>query len=181
MKKKIISLVLLALVLYTLPVVATAIDVSTAQTTVSGIFFMSQNDQTGESVSYEINIPGYYDTASKDYMEITAQNVSIGSTKKVAVYLDGERTFGDTGILMLSHENDPHYRAKCELYRTCDYYEGPLERIETPEDILVATFYDGDENSSSYGKIVANITAFDDTISGTYTGTIYFKIAVENL
>lgn len=181
MKKKIIPLVLLAFALYTLPVVATAIDVSTDQTTVSGTFFMSPNDQTGESVSYEINIPGYYDTASKDYMKITAQNVSIGSTKKVVVYLDGERTFDGTGILMLSHEKDPYYKAKCELYRTWDYYEGPHERMETPEDILVATFYDGDESSSSYGQIVANITAFDDTISGTYTGTIYFKITVEDL
>lgn len=42
MKKKIIPLVLLALVLYTLPVVATAINVSTAQTTVSGTFFVSK-------------------------------------------------------------------------------------------------------------------------------------------
>ncbi len=140
---------------------------------------MSQNDQIGDSVFYEVNIPGYYDTASKDYMEITAQNVSIGSTEKVAEYLDGERIFDDTGILILSHENDPYYKAKCELYRTWDYYEGPRERMETPEDILVATFYDGDESSSSYRQIVANITAFDDTISA-YTGTIYFKIAVEN-
>ena len=136
--------------------------------------FLSQNDKTGESISYEVNIPGYYDTASKDFMEITAQNVSIGSTKKVAVYLDGERTFDDTGILMLSHENNPHCRAKCDLYRNWDYYEGPHERMETLEDILVAAFYDGDESSSLYGQIVANITAFDDTISGTYTGTIYY-------
>lgn len=100
--------------------------------------------------------------------------------KQVAVYLDGERTLDDNGLLILSNVADPQYKAKGELYRTNSYYVGTRERMETPEDILVATFLDGDKAAASYGCIIANITAFDDTINGTYNGTLYFKITIED-
>ena len=48
-----------------------------------------------------------------------------------------------------------------------------------PGNEVVAVFEDGNTTPTEYGYIVASGSAGDDTIDGTYTGTVYFKIAVE--
>lgn len=191
MKKKIIVFALVALVALILAVgssaVATAAE-TTGQTTLSGAFWGSglpdpPSDGAPEtpSYSYEINIPALYDTMTEEYMEITAQNVSIGSRKRVAVYLDAENTLGDDNLFELFHTEYPQYTAKGYLIRTSNPVSGIREQINSTNTTLVATFLDGSEMPDEYGYIIAVINADAGAVRGVYNGTIYFKIVVEDL
>lgn len=188
MRKKIIPLALLALALYMLPVIAMAASETTAQTTVSGAFWgpglpdPPNNEAPGTpSDSYEINIPALYDTMTSGYMVISAQNVSIGSGKQVAVYLDAEKTLDENDLFELSHTEYSQYKAKGYLARTADPDFGVREGVNSTDKTLVATFLDGSVEPESYGYIIAQINLEPGAVKGVYTGTIYFKITVEDL
>lgn len=188
MKKKIIIFALVALMLAVGPsAVATAAE-TTGQTTVSGAFWGSglpdpPSDGASETppYSYEINIPALYDTMTDEYMVISAQNVSIGSGKRVAVYLDAEKTLDDNDLFELAHTEYPQYKAKGYLIRTPNPDFGVREEINSTDKTLVATFLDGSVEPESYGYIVAKINLEPGGVRGVYTGTIYFKITVEDL
>ena len=78
-----------------------------------------------------------------EYMMISAQNVSIGSGKRVAVYLDAENTLGDDNLFELFHTEYPQYTAKGYLIRTSNPDFGIREQINATDTTLVATFLDG--------------------------------------
>lgn len=183
MKKAIPILALLLLAMPTLSATAIAVSDTTAQTTVSVSFsgLVENQDEPSENYSYEINIPTSYDTTQEEYMEITAQNVSIGDGKRVAVYLDGKRTLNDSGVFELFHSAGPEYRAEGRIIRTVDPDYGVRNSINTAEDVLVATFLDGEETSGEYGYIIVKSDIVHGRKNGTYTGTLYFKIAVEDI
>lgn len=65
----------------------------------------------------------------------------------------------------------------CDLYRSNTY--GVIGEWMPPGNEVVAVFEDGNTTPTEYGYIVASASAGDDTIDGTYTGTVYFKISVE--
>lgn len=188
MKKKVIVFALVALMLVVgSSVVATAAE-TTGQTTMSGAFWRPglpdpPQDEEPEtpSYSYEINIPALYDTMTEEYMEITAQNISIGSGKRVAVYLDAEKTLGDDNLFELFHTEYPQYTAKGYLIRASSPDFGIREQINSTDTTLVATFLDGSDMPDEYGYIIAVINADAGAVRGVYNGTIYFKIAVEDL
>lgn len=188
MKKKIIIFALVALMLTAGSTAVAAAAETTGQTTVSGAFWGSglpdpPNNEAPEtpSYSYEINIPVLYDTMTTEYMVISAQNVSIGSGKQVAVYLDAEKTLDDNDLFELAHTEYPQYKAKGYLIRTSDPDFGNRETINSTDKTLVATFLDGSVEPESYGYIIARINLEPGAVKGVYTGTIYFKITVEDL
>lgn len=184
MKKKIILFSLVALML----AVGSSVVATAAETTVSGAFWgpglpdpPQDEEPETPSYSYEINIPALYDTMTEEYMEITAQNVSIGSGKRVAVYLDAEKTLGDDNLFELFHTEYPQYTAKGYLIRASNPDSGIREQINSTDTTLVATFLDGIEMPDEYGYIIAVINADSEAVRGVYNGTIYFKIVVEDL
>lgn len=183
MKKAISIFTLLLLISPIFSATAIAVSDTAAQTTVSVSFsgLVDNQGEQSESYSYEINIPVSYDITAEEYMAITAQNVSIGDGKRVAVYLDGEKTLNDSGVFELFHSAGPEYRAEGRIIRTTDPDFGARNRIDTPEDVLVATFLDGEETSGEYGYIIVLSDIVHGGKNGTYTGTLYFKIAVEDI
>ena len=186
MKKRIIVFALVAFMLMAGSTVAAAASETTGQTTVSTAFWglpdpPSDEESEPPSYSYEINIPALYDTMTDEYMVITAQNVSIGSGKRVAVYLDAEKTLGGDNLFELSHTEYPQYKAKGYLIRTSNPDYGVREQINSTDVTLVATFLDGSQMPDQYGYIIARINAEPGAVRGVYTGTIYFKITVEDL
>lgn len=186
MNKKIIIFALAVLMLAAGSTVAAATAETTGQTTVSGAFWglpEPPDYETSEEpfYSYEINIPALYDTITDEYMVISAQNVSIGSGKRVAVYLDAEKTLDDDDLFELSHTEYPQYKAKGYLIRTSNPDFGARESINSTDKTLVATFLDGSMAPETYGYIIAKINAEPGAVRGVYTGTIYFKITVEDL
>ena len=186
MKKRIFALTLVALMLMTESTVAAAAVETTGQTTVSTAFWglpdpPSDEEPEEPSYSYEINIPALYDTMTDEYMVISAQNVSIGSGKRVAVYLDAEKTLDDDDLFELSHTEYPQYKAKGYLIRTSNPDFGVREDINSTDKTLVATFLDGSQMPDQYGYIIARINAGAGAVRGVYNGTLYFKITVEDL
>lgn len=182
MKKSILALGLALLLLATSPVVAMAATelTGTSQTEVT-YTYADLGDQTpgNEIGSYEINIPATYDAAYEPRISITAQNVNIGNDKLLAVFLDGQSTFDSDGIFYMAHTQNPAIRVTCTLERT-DLYRLTTERITSMGDTLVAAFENGRDDPIYYGYITATPCAYEDTINGTYTGTLYFKIGIKD-
>lgn len=110
-------------------------------------------------------------------MSITANFVSLEPSTKLVVSVDGEKTYCDERRFPLIHETNKSSKVYCDLYRSNTY--GVIGEWMPPGDEVVAVFEDGNTTPTEYGYIVASASAGDDTIDGTYTGTVYFKIAVE--
>lgn len=87
------------------------------------------------------------------------------------------KTYCDEQRFPLIHETNKSSKVYCDLYRSNTY--GVIGEWMPPGDEVVAVFEDGNTTPTEYGYIVASASAGDDTIDGTYTGTVYFKIAVE--
>ena len=84
-----------------------------------------------------------------------------------------------TGFFFLTNTEKPKYKALCNLHRSSTYGVTG-EWIGSPDRTLAAAFEDGNTTPVSFGYIVASATADDTTIDGTYTGTLYFKIEVQD-
>lgn len=192
MKKWTVLLVVLALILTATIPTAAATSGSTGQTTVFGTFpqlppFPGDEpdpvpvEDDPEVLTYEINIPAVYNTLTEEYMVITAQNVSIGRSKKVVVYLDGAKTLDEDGTLILYHTEHPEYKAIGMVIRTPHPEDGVRLPVNLTEDTLVASFLHGSEEPDEFGYIIVKISATDGAIRGEYGGTLYFKITVEDL
>lgn len=110
-------------------------------------------------------------------MSITANFVSLEPGTKLVVSVDGEKTYCDGQRLPLIHETNKSSKVYCDLYRSNTY--GVIGEWMPPGNEVVAVFEDGNTTPTEYGYIVASASAGDDTIDGTYTGTVYFKISVE--
>lgn len=186
MRKNLPALVLLVVLLCcTFPVSAFAAGETSGETQISVTFSglgdsTASTDDTGPAStgsSYEINIPGSYSTNSEPCMSITANFVSLEPGTKLVVSVDGEKTYCDERRFPLIHETNKSSRVYCDLYRSNTY--GVIGEWMPPGDGVVAVFEDGNTTPTEYGYIVASASAGDDTIDGTYTGTVYFKIAVE--
>lgn len=190
MNKRLIAFTLAAALLCCMfPMMALAANETTGETDISVTFsgFGSENgpgntgpeDTTPDILGYEVNIPASYATNNEPCMAITANYVSIGADKRLVVSIDGEKTYSDGGRLTLAHEDNADNKVICDLYRSNTY--GVLgEWMPPPDDAIIAVFEDGNTTPVSYGYIVASASAGDNTIDGTYAGTVYFTISVEN-
>lgn len=128
---------------------------------------------------YAVTIPATYNTNTTPCLAITASKMDIGAGKLLTVSVDWEKTFDENGNFFLMNTEKPQYKAMCGLYRSNTY--GIVgEWMRSPDYALAAAFEDGNTTPVSFGYIVANATADDTTIDGTYTGTIYFKMEVQD-
>lgn len=186
MRKNLPVIVLLVVLLCcSFPVSAFAAGDASGETQISVTFSglgdgMDSPDVTGPTSTggnYEINIPGSYSTNNEPCMSITANFVSLEPGTKLVVSVDGEKTYCDGQRLPLIHETNKSSKVYCDLYRSNTY--GVIGEWMPPGNEVVAVFEDGNTTPTEYGYIVASASAGDDTIDGTYTGTVYFKIAVE--
>lgn len=186
MRKNLPALVLLVVLLCcTFSVSAFAAGETSGETQISVTFSglgdgTAGTDDTGPAStgnSYEINMPGSYSTNNEPCMSITANFVSLEPGTKLVVSVDGEKTYCDEQRFPLIHETNKSSKVCCDLYRSNTY--GVIGEWMPPGDEVVAVFEDGNTTPTEYGYIVASASAGDDTIDGTYTGTVYFIIAVE--
>lgn len=181
MKKKALAALLSLALLLALPLSASAAEATTqVYCTFSG--FRTEAPPVTSAPAqptYEVNIPAAYDTNIIPCLSITASKVDIGAGKLLAVSVDCEKTFDENGFFFLSNTERPNLKAICNLYRS-SVYGMTGEWISSASNATVATFQDDDTSPITYGYLRANATALDDTIDGTYTGTIYFKIEVQD-
>ena len=181
MKKKALAALLSLALLLALPLPASAAEANTQiYCTFSGIRTEAPPIvQAPAQPSYVVNIPATYDTNTTPCLAITASKVDIGAGKLLTVSVDWEKTFDENGNFFLTNTEKPQYKAMCGLYRSNTY--GIVgEWMRSPDYALAAAFEDGNTTPVSFGYIVASATADDTTIDGTYTGTLYFKIEVQD-
>ena len=181
MKKKALAALLSLALLLALPLPASAAETTTQiYCTFSG--FRTEAPPVTPAPAqptYEVSIPAAYDTNTIPCLSITASNVDIGAGKLLTVSVDCEKTFDENGFFFLSNTERPNIKAICNLYRS-DTYGTTGEWISSASTATVATFQNGATSPSSYGYLHADVSALDDTIDGTYTGTIYFKIELQD-
>lgn len=180
MKKKALAALLSLALLLVFPLPASASEASTQiYCTFSGLRTEAPPVTSAPAQpSYAVNIPATYNTNTTPCLAITASKVDIGAGKLLTVSVDWEKTFDENGFFFLTNTEKPKYKAMCSLYRSNTY--GIVgEWMSSPDYALAAAFEDGNTTPVSFGYIVANTTADDTTIDGTYTGTIYFKIEVQ--
>lgn len=181
MKKKALAALLSLALLLALPLPASAAEASTQiYCTFSGLRTEAPPVTSAPAQpSYAVNIPATYNTNTTPCLAITASKVDIGAGKLLTVSVDWEKTFDENGFFFLANTEKPKYKAMCSLYRSNTY--GIVgEWMSSPDYALATAFEDGNTTPVSFGYIVANTTADDTTIDGTYTGTIYFQIELQD-
>lgn len=182
MKKKILALSFALLVLLSLSAPAFAASEAEGHTQIFYTFSGLRTETPAPApamISYEVNIPATYDTRTDRCLEITASRVNIGAGKLLTVSIDWDRTFDSNGFFFLTNTERPELKVICSFYRSSTYgITG--EWMSSADHALAAAFEDGNTSPVSYGYLVANAAAGEDTIDGTYTGTLYFKIEVQD-
>lgn len=187
MKKKALAALFSLALLLALPLPASASEASTQiYCTFSGLRTEAPTVTTTPAPApapaqptYAVTIPATYNTNTTPCLAITASKVDIGAGKLLTVSVDWEKTFDENGNFFLTNTEKPQYKAMCGLYRSSTY--GIVgEWMRSPDYALAAAFEDGNTTPVSFGYIVANTTADDTTIDGTYTGTIHFKIELQD-
>ena len=137
------------------------------------------------SATYTIIIPAVIDLNYQQKFEIRAENVSIPSPDDfVAVYIDGARTFATDGEFYLY--NGEAESIRCDVFTGFSNYrfeqgDGHLLTGRNQNDRFVAEFADGYVAARALGAIFFQPIYTPQSIPGTYTGTVYFKISIENL
>lgn len=185
MKKKALVAFLSLALLLALPLPASAAGATEGQTQIYYIFSglrtapVVSTPSPSPVISYEVNIPATYCSRTDPCLAITASKVDIGAGKLLTVSVDWEKTFDENGFFFLTNTEKPKYKAMCSLYRS-NAYGIVGEWMSSPDYALAAAFEDGNTTPVSFGYIVANTTADDTTIDGTYTGTIYFQIELQD-
>ena len=183
MKKKALAALLSLALLLALPLPASASETNTQiYCTFSGLRTEAPPVTSAPAPAqptYAVNIPATYNTNTTPCLAITASKVDIGAGKLLTISVDWEKTFDENGNFFLTNTEKPQYKAMCGLYRSNTY--GIVgEWMRSPDYALAAAFEDGNTTPVSFGYIVASATADDTTIDGTYTGTLYFKIEVQD-
>ena len=185
MKKKALAAILSLALLLVLPLPASAAEATEGQTQIYYIFSglrtapVASTPSPSSVISYEVNIPATYCSRTDPCLAITASKVDIGAGKLLTVSVDWEKTFDENGFFFLSNTEHPNLKVMCELRRSSIYGDAG-EWMPSQDYALAAAFEDGNTTPVSYGYLVPNASAEDDTIDGTYTGTIYFKIELQD-
>jgi len=176
MKKRLPALALALVLLLSLPVSASAAE---GQTQIYCTFSGLRTEVPVQAPAYAVNIPASYHTRTDPCLAITASKVNIGAGKLLTVSIDWEKTFDSNGFFFLTNTEHPELKVMCSFYRS-NTYGVTGEWMSSADHALAAAFEDGNTSPISYGYLVANATAGDDTIDGTYTGTLYFKIEIQD-
>lgn len=115
--------------------------------------------------NYEIIIPSSINLNEGKNLSISATTMNIEYGKSVCVYINGNNTFENGGNFYL---RDGAKKISCAIRTPTTAVNGL--------DYLVARFDDG-----SLTNAVTDPISFEPDIGepGTYTGTIYFSIAME--
>lgn len=186
MKKKALAALLSLALLLAFPLPASAASATEGQTQIYYIFSDLRTDPVISTpspapavISYEVNIPATYCNRTDPCLAITASKVNIGPGKLLTVSVDWEKTFDENGFFFLSNTERPNLKVLCELHRS-NTYGVTGEWMSSADHALATAFEDGNTTPISYGYLVPNASAEDDTIDGTYTGTLYFKIEVQD-
>lgn len=188
MKKRLPALALALVLLLSLPVSASAASMTEGQTQIYYTFSGLRTEErppasvsasTPATPSYEINIPATYYNRTSSCLAITASKVDIGAGKLLTVSVDWDKTFDSNGFFFLTNTERPNLKVLCNLHRS-NTYGITGEWMSSADHALAAAFEDGNTSPISYGYLVASATAQDDTIDGTYVGTLYFKIEVQD-
>lgn len=183
MRKTAFMLTLTVILLCTLPIIAFAANENEA----SAIVTYTKDAPTPSNpdisppapppATYEINIPATIAIDNPNAFTeffITANNVNLSEGQAVVVYIDND-SFNDGENLHLKNSNNNTIRVSMRLR-----YNGYVTAL-TPNDV-VAKFNHIGIPSSEYGTAI--VLPFQDDVEaappGTYTGTLYYKIAVVN-
>jgi len=130
------------------------------------------------SSSYTINIPSSVSINDSGIATFSANEVSIGSGKKISITIDGDTTYENGGNFYLYKDKGTASEGKI----SCDVLLGMPTSASftmiTGLSEVVATFVDGNTSPKSYGALKFKPNVDSSTAYGTYTGTIHFKIQV---
>lgn len=143
----------------------------------------SGSPENAPSGSYLVNIPSSIALNYEQDIVFTAPFLDISDSQRLVVSIDGSKTFPDGHFYLYTGDGaDDTKRIECFLNRgsSSDFSVPPSERLTGPEDAVVATFKNGKGAADTYGWLKFGPSYNLENVVGTYTGTIYFKIAVTN-
>jgi len=177
MKKRISTFTLVVCLLcsaFSLSVSAANVSGSSASTTLS---------YTVDSY-YSIVIPSTINLNNQSSFQVTATACEIGEGKQLVVEVDASKTYEDDNYLYLYKDkgsaNEKKMRCRLAVSSNSDGTGGYFIDSEYKTDTIVATFHNGDTVPATRGYL--NFITFPSGMpSGTYTGSVFFTIRIEDI
>jgi len=125
---------------------------------------------------YVINIPTSFNINYTEYISITSSKMDIDANKRVKVKFDEERTgISPNGISLVGPEGSS---LRCDVWVSS--LADPNTQVRADKASYAVAFFDNYSTSPyQYGRICFVPDILPDTVSGTYTKTVYFEIILE--
>lgn len=141
----------------------------------------SESPEDNPSGTYIVNIPSSIALNYEQDIVFTTNFLDISDGQRLVVSVDGSKTFPDGHFYLYTGDGaDASKRVECSLLRgsSSDFSTPPSEVLTGPDDAIVATFKNGKAGADTYGWLKFGPSYNLENVVGTYTGTLYFKIAV---
>lgn len=177
MKHKAAQLLSLALILcLAVPSTAYAANETGATTTVTYTKADPDAGADAPSADYEISIPASVSLNTGRELNITSSSMNLSEGQSVVVSLDYEKTMSAGDGYLYLQDASTGKAAKVVINRH-NYDTGSGELLYST-DSTVAVFTGTNLQPSKYGLLYLNLSMPGNIEPGTYTGTIYFNIAL---